>query len=494
MGDSDPDIARDETSNSLRALYGISTEQNAVMGSPDVHIAEIQIQSIFASSPPFPTGDLPDVSNGPYAADSRYETSYFQPGQDSPQRTSLDRSVSSGTGSAGKQNGSSGSGSEKVKFRARPLPSTHVAPDIVPRMSRAADLRAGLVIDSSPKRYPATPESVARTFAGVPGHKRAEPIAVASTAPPVVPPRMTRAAVLRIGQPVPVKQKPRQSTDAAPQDIFDGIPGHKRREIIIVASTKPPSVAPRTNRSAALRVTKDAAPPVSYNCKCMLHHRVGETVNNLSSPRALKFRSICLQELPRPVRYRSAHYCSSCVRFRPSARQNKLTAYPYDAARWFRRGQQAVSHHGRHGAVDCAEAPVPSEQHPYPSHHHSSHEQKRAVACGADVVSRWRSEVVPGQVSWQEVPCCRDSEAYPRLVGLQLELLVHLIPSFSSHRACRCAVRVVFGSPAGVSIFYIYSTITQVDIRFPLSSCAFLSPCYFMRYPYHNYPLLLWFR
>ena len=66
MGDADPDIARQETSNSLRALYGTSREQNAVMGAPDEQTAEIQIQAIFASSPPFPVVDLPDVGSNGY--------------------------------------------------------------------------------------------------------------------------------------------------------------------------------------------------------------------------------------------------------------------------------------------------------------------------------------------------------------------------------------------------------------------------------------------
>jgi len=68
MGDRDPGIAREESPNSLRALYGISAEQNGLMGSPDVQMAEIQIASLFASSPPFPVSDLPEeLSNGQYA-------------------------------------------------------------------------------------------------------------------------------------------------------------------------------------------------------------------------------------------------------------------------------------------------------------------------------------------------------------------------------------------------------------------------------------------
>ena len=60
MGDRDPEVARENAPNSLRALYGISKLQNAVMGSPDDELAEIQIASLFVSSPPFPTTELAD--------------------------------------------------------------------------------------------------------------------------------------------------------------------------------------------------------------------------------------------------------------------------------------------------------------------------------------------------------------------------------------------------------------------------------------------------
>lgn len=152
---------------------------------------------------------------------------------------------------------------------------THVAPDIVPRTSRAAALRAGIKDETTqPRRHQATAESIAKTFANVPGHKRAESIAVASTAPPTIAPRMTRAASLRLGQPVaptparvvkPKEVKPKTAERAPPIATFDGVPGHKRRESIAVASTKPPTVAPRTNRSATLRVKKEAAPPSAFS-------------------------------------------------------------------------------------------------------------------------------------------------------------------------------------------------------------------------------------
>ncbi|EIW59460.1 uncharacterized protein TRAVEDRAFT_71518 [Trametes versicolor FP-101664 SS1] len=266
MGDPDPEVARNDTPNSIRALYGLSAAQNAVMGSTDAQIAEMQIQAIFASSPPFPTTELPDVGHPDY---------------DNVPAGSL-RSVSSSVLSAlrnGRSDngypasstaGTSAHGLGKPAFKARNLPATHAAPDIVPRMSKAAALRAGISYES-PKRAPPTKERLAQTFANVPGHKRSETISVASTAPPVVAPRMTRAASLRLG--IKPEEKPRRpvtaNSDASangkdPKHTFDGVPGHKRRESIAVASTRPPAVAPRTNRSAALRQQKDSAPPSSF--------------------------------------------------------------------------------------------------------------------------------------------------------------------------------------------------------------------------------------
>ena len=262
MGHPDPAVTRTETPHALRALYGTSLRQNAVMGSSDSPTAEMQISAIFASSPPFPTTELPDVATGLTTSGSL-------------------RSVSSSVLSALRKTGSSDGGSGKSPFKARPLPSTHAAPDIVPRMSRAAALRAGLPVEkTSGPRGPLSKERLAQTFENVPGHKRSSTITVASTAPPAVAPRMTRAAALRLGLPPPEKENRRRSlqvTPAAkaksPEEVkatFEGVPGHKRRETITVASVKAPTVAPRTNRSASLRQQKDTAPPTSYMCKYIL--------------------------------------------------------------------------------------------------------------------------------------------------------------------------------------------------------------------------------
>jgi nucleoside diphosphate kinase len=279
MGDADPEVARINAPNSLRAIYGISLEQNAVMGPPDDQTAEIQIASLFASSPPFPSTDLPEMG--------------------SPSRYSSIRSVSSSVLSALRK-GSSDEGyapsnpstvngslrlanNGKPLFRARPIPATHATPTIQPRTTRAAALRAGVPVEkvTVAPRAPLTKERLAKTFANVPGHKRAETIPVASTAPPTVAPRMTRAASLRLGQqPLPAPRR-RAITDPA-KDAFEGVPGHKRRETISVASTAPPTVAPRLNRSAALRSQKDAAPPSSFMFRTAVEPKVPGSVRSLS--------------------------------------------------------------------------------------------------------------------------------------------------------------------------------------------------------------------
>jgi nucleoside diphosphate kinase len=276
MSDPDPAVAREMSPNSLRALYGISLEQNGLMGSPDVQMAEIQIASLFASSPPFHTSDLPDdLSHPGHSTDNRMYSA------DSTGRSSLHRATSNPSSAGGTKYSANG----KPLFRARPLPKTHDAPDIAPRTTKAASLRAlgekTLNTRWTPHaaREVKTKAKLREEFMNVPGHKRAESIAVASTAAPTIAPRMTKAASLRIAKdapkPVPrikasTSTKAGSKTKATNGDVkqsantFEGVPGHKRRETISVASTAEPVVAPRQNRSAALRAQKDAAPPSAF--------------------------------------------------------------------------------------------------------------------------------------------------------------------------------------------------------------------------------------
>ena len=316
MGDSDPEVARQISPNSLRALYGATPKDNAIAGSPDVATAEEQINCLFQSSPPFSSTDLPpemdthgngEFFNGDRSFDSGYTQHHDEDDDDSHHPLSPRRwaegvenplspstsstaqqsqthygsetrsQKSSGASGGSRSDGGSKSGG-KALFRARPLPKTTHMPDSQPRMTRAAALRAGArpvepPLHNKPRQTP-TRDEVKRVFMDVPGHKRSSTITVASTAPPTVAPRMTRAAALRIGQPVekspspkrrPLSMLPQKERDAI---IFDGVPGHKRRESIPVASVQAPTVSPRLNKSAELRAKKESLPPPSsYQCK-----------------------------------------------------------------------------------------------------------------------------------------------------------------------------------------------------------------------------------
>jgi len=301
MGDVDPQVARQLSPNSLRALYGINKEQNAVIGSPDVETAEVQIASLFVSSPPFPTSVLPDdfSTDGPNALTTgslRSLTSSLQSSSHRPPRTATATTITthSPPGSTSRthsnSNSNSNSTSQRTPFKAREIPLSHVSPTIVPRTTRAADLRAGVTPQKIERahgpRTPPSKEALKRLFADVHGHKRTESIPVASTAAPSMPPRMTRAASLRIEGPPPPKpfrpkpiitigqvkakaaeeERAKAALKEAQARTFDGVPGHKRRESFSVSSTKSPTVTPRQNRSALLRASKEATPPSSYQC------------------------------------------------------------------------------------------------------------------------------------------------------------------------------------------------------------------------------------
>jgi hypothetical protein len=285
MGDANPEVARVNAPDSLRALYGLSTTQNAIMGSKDGETAEIQIASLFASSPPFPVSDLPP-ENGHHSFNMDTMRSVTSSLLSSLAMDVTDaEQVSTPTNGTTKVSSTAEHRRTSSSFKARPVPATTAAPTIKPRMSRAAALRTGLikVDDDKPKsapRAPVTKERLAQTFADVPGHGfRTKKIQVASTAPPAVAPRMTKAASLRLGLTPEQRGLPRPRASTNPTDgastasgetkgIFDGVPGHKRRESISVASTKAPAVAPRLNKAASLRGQKsEGGPPSSFSSR-----------------------------------------------------------------------------------------------------------------------------------------------------------------------------------------------------------------------------------
>ncbi|KAF8631043.1 hypothetical protein AX15_002651 [Amanita polypyramis BW_CC] len=268
MGPKNPEGARQEMPNCLHALYGISAQQNGVMGSPDVELAEIQIASLFISSPPFPPSDLPPDDGHDVLYDSLDSEQRLVLASDERYTASNGTRPSTVSGRLSTTSSTNLNANGRPLFRARPIPTSALNPDIVPRTTRAAALRAGQAVEKkeSGPRDRLTKDQLRQAFLNVPGHKRAETIAVASTAAPTIAPRMTKAASLRMGLqvPAPVPIRRAVTDEERTRETFQGVPGHKRRETISVASTKAPIVAPRLNKSAALRVAhKEAAPPPS---------------------------------------------------------------------------------------------------------------------------------------------------------------------------------------------------------------------------------------
>ena len=344
-----------------------------IASKTDAH-AEMQIAALFVSSPPFPTTDLPSLDGPEFDCGSirsvnsgvlealqlGLETQFMVPQHHAHQQDAgVDlagaRMPGFTTRASLSDRTSNSSSSNKPNFRARPLPKTHVSPDIKPRLTKAALLRQGLAADGVTKatasrmsmgtastgRIPPLRKDkengkaeeekrvkerdrARKTFTGVPGHKRAETIGVASTAPPAIAPRLTKAAALRLGleRPATPPGKKRVKAGVSPRNsvgckskpkvpapaprgggsvpsseagdvsgdgvgessvggdgdgdeteterrkaVFKGVPGHKRRETISVPSTsRPPSITPRVNRSTVLR-KEGAPPPSSFMCK-----------------------------------------------------------------------------------------------------------------------------------------------------------------------------------------------------------------------------------
>lgn len=275
MGSEDPEEARRNEPHSIRAVYGVDPINNAFGGSVDSAAAEAQISALFASSPPFPTSDLPsegdfDRSVSPSILEeirNRLEQQSDAAYYASSVRTSNAGSSKHSSGGTPVKPKESGAANGKAAFRARPVPATNVVGSVQPRMTKAAALRMGIAPATTSKPRPSNRDSIAgkRTFIDVPGHKRSSVIAVASTAAPSIAPRPTKASSLREGKPVEV-QRSRQSLDIPRSETFKNVPGHKRTEVVEVASVKEPVVKPRTNRSASLRQTKDVAPPSSFMC------------------------------------------------------------------------------------------------------------------------------------------------------------------------------------------------------------------------------------
>ncbi|SCV69029.1 BQ2448_2049 [Microbotryum intermedium] len=147
----------------------------------------------------------------------------------------------------------------------RPRPSISVSstapPKIAPRMTKTAALRTGVDLVPAPRRDRSSSvvSDDPMSEGGGLGPKRRDSIPVASTARPVIEPKMTRSARLRAGlavepSPSAIRRQSMSSSDNA------GVSGPPRRQSIVVpAVVRPPSITPRLNRSAMLRANPDEA-------------------------------------------------------------------------------------------------------------------------------------------------------------------------------------------------------------------------------------------
>lgn len=278
MGEEDPEDARINSPNSLRAVYGVDKMNNAFGCAIDPAAVDI----LFASSPVWSPGELPELNGKDYSTIRSVNTAFLaalrenaspEESSDAAMYASLVRhgsnpgSATSSIGTPRTGNKSPAHNNGKAPFRARPVPATNMPGAVQPRMTKAAALRMGIAIPKENRRHSLDPNTFQKKYEGnVPGYKRNIIVQVASTAPPVIAPRPTRSSQLREGKPTDVPR--RQSLDIPRGDTFQGVPGHKRRESLAVASTKPPTVAPRANRSAMLRQQKlETPPPSSYMCK-----------------------------------------------------------------------------------------------------------------------------------------------------------------------------------------------------------------------------------
>ncbi|CUA75525.1 hypothetical protein RSOLAG22IIIB_11809 [Rhizoctonia solani] len=243
VGPLDPLAARKSDPECLRALYGANRWENGVWTTKDESSAERIVSELFAGSPIMELSDLPSVGGSP---DRRIRKTPSHASSIRSHLSAENRARASPHSRAGSLPPPASVTKSPVGLKTRPVPSTGTPPSIVPRTTRAADLRAGNAAPP-PSRPRQSQEERERTFEGVPGHKRRESISVASTAAPTITPRQNRSAMLRVqkqtegDQPAltkfPSMGDSRERQTMSPEELeekhratFEGVPGHKRRE------------------------------------------------------------------------------------------------------------------------------------------------------------------------------------------------------------------------------------------------------------------------
>lgn len=145
------------------------------------------------------------------------------------------------------------------------VPRSLAEPSIKPRANRASMARAGpggMGASSASRTSSASPVRARKEvdFGNTPGHKRQSiggASAIASLAKPTIAPRQNRASLARTGGPAPASQRavgprPSSSSTSAGSSSSPGKPSAPRQSFNL-ASLKPPTIAPRSNRAAVAR-------------------------------------------------------------------------------------------------------------------------------------------------------------------------------------------------------------------------------------------------
>ncbi|WAR59423.1 hypothetical protein PtB15_11B63 [Puccinia triticina] len=149
-------------------------------------------------------------------------------------------------------------------FRARPIPAAVTEPIVTPKMSKAAMLRLGLAWTPPARPVPASQGSTTSTT-------RTTLAPVASLNPPAVLPRPTKASTLRTNPSTEPPASPQQSAPRLKKtqsQIFENTPGHGFRRANLqtnIASIAAPKTQPRPTKASALRTgpSTGSSPPIS---------------------------------------------------------------------------------------------------------------------------------------------------------------------------------------------------------------------------------------
>lgn len=139
-------------------------------------------------------------------------------------------------------------------FKARAIPDSMKEASIKPRLSKAAALRMGLPLPEAPKRRESSSTSKVSSTLGISGLPRSDITVPKSLQAPSIAPRLNRVAAARTNAEISsvssVASKERKPID------FSNTPGHKRQPTSTSrpASLAAPTLAPRLNKIAAARL------------------------------------------------------------------------------------------------------------------------------------------------------------------------------------------------------------------------------------------------